>query len=345
MEQEHLILEALWRWKLITTAALSEMFFPQLDKNTAYKKIVRLEKAGLIQTEFVVGGKLACAWTLTRKGFLEVSTFLPSLQDVGYKSETLHHDWLATAFHLGAWLKGHPESIELFTEQELRRLPLDLYPSWVPNRDIHRPDGYSRVQIGSKNATIAIEVELSRKRQADYEILGRFYEDEPKVSRVLWLVPSIRRAHSILERIKSVVGDKCNIHHFCLLPDFKRLGWQAPLYLGYEQGSPVAFLMGRAPAESPQSSAELLLLRTGKSYKVSETSFHQAKSEKCYRVAYRTTDSSQCFPHSQTPSSHLVHPYLTISITPCAPSAPQISTLPLLNKAGSHSASLRRKDL
>lgn len=288
MEHEHYILMALWKWKLITTAGLSEMFYPDLDKNTAYRKIAHLEKVGHIQTEFLIRGKSASAWTLSRQGFQEISQFLPEMNDVGYKSETQYHDWLATAFHLGAWLKGHSDDIELFSEQELRRLPLDAYPGWVPNRDIHRPDGYSRVQIGLKKATIAIEVELSRKAKSAYEILGKFYEDEPKVSRVLWLVTSRRRAQSILDRIKSSVGNKCGIHHFCILQDFQRLGWQAPLHFGYEQGKPVAFLMGQALAESPQNSAELLLLRTGKSYKLSETSFYRNKTEKCYRVASRT---------------------------------------------------------
>lgn len=288
MNNEHYILEALWKWKLISTAGLSEMFYPDLDKNTAYRKITHLEKSGLIQTEFLMKGKLASAWMLTRQGFQEVTPFLPEMTDVGYKSETQYHDWLVTAFHLGAWLKGHSENVELFSEQELRRLRPDTYPAWVPNRNIHRPDGYSRVQIGSKSATIAIEVELSRKGQTAYEILGRFYEEEPKVSRVLWLVTSRRRAQSILDRIKFAVGDKCGIHHFCILQDFQRLGWQAPLHFGYEHGKPVAFLMGQPLAETPQNSAELLLLRTGKSYKLSETSFHQSKTQKCYRVASST---------------------------------------------------------
>jgi|GEM_PF-1309420 len=288
MEQEHYILEALWKWKLLSTAGLSEMFFSNLDKNTAYRKIIQLEKAGLIQTECLRKGKLASAWTLTRQGFQEVSPFLPEMQDVGYKSETQYHDWLVTAFHLGAWLKGHSESVELFSEQELRRLSPEAYPSWVPSRNIHRPDGYSRVQIGSKSVTLSIEVELSRKGRSAYEILGRFYEDEPKVSRVLWLVTSRRRAQSILSRIKVAVGDKCGIHHFCILQDFQRHGWQAPLHFGYEQGKPVAFLMGQPPAETPQNSAELLLLRTGKSYKVSETSFRRSKMQKCHRVASST---------------------------------------------------------
>jgi len=306
--QDHSILKALWKWKLISTAGLSEMFFSDLDKNTAYRKILSLQKTGFIRLEPLIKGRVGFVWTLTRQGFQEVEPFLSEMKDVGYQSETPYHDWLVTAFHLGGWLNEKPDNVELFSEQDLRRLSLDAYPDWVPNHIIHRPDGYSRVQIGSKSATVAIEVELSRKGKTAYEILGKFYEEEPKVSRVVWLVPSKRRAQSILNRIKSSVGDKSGIHHFCVLQDFQRLGWQAPLHFGYEQGKPVAFLMGCSPAESQQNSAELLLLRTAKSYKISETSFRRAKLQKCDRVASCTQLLSSTSNQASTEPAGLPRP-------------------------------------
>ena len=39
----------LWKWKVSTTAALIQKFFPNCKGKTAYNRILSLRKAGLIQ--------------------------------------------------------------------------------------------------------------------------------------------------------------------------------------------------------------------------------------------------------------------------------------------------------
>ncbi len=258
----------LWKWKVLSTAALTLKFFQGCSGKTAYNRLLSLRHAGLIQIRSDgPGQKFVCA--LHRKGFDAISEYLPPLKEKGFKSEQIGHDLVVSAFQLGDWLLDKPEGATLFSEQQLRRIYPDMYPDWVPRSEIHRPDGYTRTLIGDHLATIAIEVELSAKRDADYLKVAEFYSYYQTIARVLWLVPRRSMALSIQERVNKSHNAITSPHNFVLLEEFQKLGWHAGILLGQDQGKSVmSFLAGKLPEKPPILSGavpSLALLDTRKS--------------------------------------------------------------------------------
>lgn len=122
------LLYFLWLWKVSTTAALSEKFYGSRTPMRAYMRLRKLHKADFIQCRVDSGGG-KYFWSLTKKGYQKIRGFLPhALKQDGYKSEYVGHDLFVAAVHLGEWLKATPPGCALFTEQQLRRFPLELYP-------------------------------------------------------------------------------------------------------------------------------------------------------------------------------------------------------------------------
>jgi len=245
----HMILMFLWRWKLVSTAALVTRFFPDVSPIRAYKILRRMWLRGLITRPALDGDYTEFVCTLAKKGFHVIRTELPKLREEGFRSETIHHDTLVTAVHLGDWLCAPPDGAALFTEQELRRMnPLD-YPSWVPKTAIHRPDGYWRVVHPEGTGVIALEVELRKKFDTDYQFLARFYRDTSEIFRVVWLVRTRRAAlkiHGALNR--DVQTDP--IHTFVIEKEFREKGWESRLHFGPEAGKPLSFLLGKRAEKS-----------------------------------------------------------------------------------------------
>lgn len=229
------LLHFLWKWKISTTAALTRRFFPKCSGKTAYNRLLALRHAGLIRV-FAdrQGQKFVC--TLDRKGFEAIKEHLPLMQEEGYKSEQIGHDLLASAFHLGEWLLEKPDSTTLYSEQQLRRVHPDLYPAWVPRSEIHRPDGYTQTLMGERLATVAIEVELSNKRDVDYLKIAEFYEHYRKIARVLWLVPRRSAGLSLQEKMDGAFRGSASPHQFILLEDFTKIGWHSEIAFGSDQG-------------------------------------------------------------------------------------------------------------
>lgn len=248
------ILHFLWKWKIVSTHALAGKLYPGTKTYTAYCRLVKLERYGLIR--FVSfrhrGGG---AWVLDAKGFQFVFPYLPELSQHGYKTENVVHDFYATAFHLGEWLLHQPASGMVCSEQELRRLAPELLPSWVPDPKSHRPDGYSRVQTDKGERIYAFEAELTLKSKSRlYDALD-FYESESSVSAVFWLVglPGIQKA------LESILRDdhfsRRSAHHFIALQDFNEQGWLSVLQGGKFQGKRLVdfFVHGSFTSLSRQS--------------------------------------------------------------------------------------------
>lgn len=258
----------LWKWKVVTTAALTLKFFQECSGKTAYNRLLSLRHAGLIQIRSDGPGQ-KFVYALERKGFDAIGEHLPPLKEKGYKSEQIGHDLVVSAFHLGDWLLDTPEAATLFSEQQLRRIYPDMYPDWVPRSEIHRPDGYTRILIGDHPATVAIEVELSAKRNADYLKIAEFYSYYQTIARVLWLVPRRSMAVSIQERLNKSHNSNISPHNFIMLEDFQKLGWHAGIEFGQDQGKSVMTLLAGKLPEKPTISAgvvpSLALLDTRKS--------------------------------------------------------------------------------
>lgn len=241
-ERDLSLLEFVWKWKVVSTAALTVRFFGDRAPETAYTRLWRLRRGGFL-TFLATGDAEAFVWSLTQKGFHAIRGRLPELEEVGFKSESISHDHLVTSLHLGEWLREIPAGTELASEQEIRRLHVDCLPSWCPATKSHRPDGYIRVSNGDRWLTIALEVELNQKRSSYYSWLAKFYDERHEISRVVWIVRPRTLADSICRNLKKTVGERAAIHNLVSIGDFRKYGWQAPILFGSEQGKPLGFLL------------------------------------------------------------------------------------------------------
>ncbi len=257
------MLKFLWRWKIATTAALTEKFFTTCQPRTAYRRLVALKKAGFIkfrsdsyQEKYI--------WMLDKSGFQAIRESLPVLDAEGYRAEHIGHDLLVSAVHLGDWLSAMPERVEVFSEQELRTFHSDFYPNWVPHPTTRRPDGYWRLPIGESMATIALEVELSLKRNVDYEIIGEFYAYQSDITRTLWITEDVSAAKKISKNIKNTIGSKPFTHDFVSLDDYRKLMWQSPILIGPEKGKSISSLLQIRKGTCPPPAVGRCLLDTRK---------------------------------------------------------------------------------
>jgi hypothetical protein len=112
------ILNFLWRWKVVSSQALARKFFPRVKNSSAHLRIRQLEEVGLVESLTVA--KKQYAWGLGKKGYAHIWRHFDTEVHDGYRSDYPHHDFVATAFHLGEWLTGLPEEAEVFSEQELK---------------------------------------------------------------------------------------------------------------------------------------------------------------------------------------------------------------------------------
>ena len=168
------ILKFLWDWKLVSTSGLARRFFPRTTHPySAYNWLLRLRREGYINQRWDERGQLFF-WTLDRAGFAAVRPSLPPLREEGFRAEHPEHDWLASTFHLGAWLVERPAGVQLFTEQQLRRFEVEEYPAWVPRDVNHRTDGYWHKQTPEASRTVALEMEITRKKASAYQTVGSF---------------------------------------------------------------------------------------------------------------------------------------------------------------------------
>ncbi len=261
------ILINIWRWKLLTTAALTELHFSKHAPSYAHRRLLDLKKARLVEWLHIKGDPngRAFAWTLSKKGFEAIQDELPHLREVGFRSECVSHDLLVAAVHLGDWIHGVPQGCDLFTEQQLRRCHVGHYPSWVPNTEIHRPDGYWLTQIRSAAGVVALEVERSQKSPSDYRAISQFYSNRPELLRVVWVVRFKGMAHAIHEAVREIKGAGMGLHNFILEDDFLKLGWTSTFFLGRDIGKTLSRLLPTQIAIPSPHVGPMLLLNTQKS--------------------------------------------------------------------------------
>ncbi len=270
-ERDIPILEFIWKWKVSTTAALAIKFFPNFKLKTAYNRLNSLRSAGYIKI-FSDRSQNISVWTLNAKGFAAIRNRLPLLQEEGFLSEHVGHDLVCSAVHLGEWLLRTPENVEMFSEQQLRRVHTDYYPYWVPAKASRKPDGYWRITIGDSKATIALEVELTPKLKSEYGGIGEFYAGHPTIFRTLWITKTQGTAAMIADQIQNVLGSKPFIHNFVTLLDFQKHGWDAKIFIGPDQNKTIASFLRVDPGYRPGNYLALTLLDTRKSLYASNAS-------------------------------------------------------------------------
>lgn len=286
----------LWEWKLATTQAIARKFWPNCNSDAAYKRLHQLRRRGYVELVSLDRGGSQFAWTLDNKGFEAILSQLPPLKEEGYRSESLEHDHYVMACHLGEWLSLAQPGVELFSEQQIRRIDCSSYPSWVPGTDRHRPDGYWRVPCNRSFLTIALEVERSFKTMSIYEVIAYFYELQTSIDRIVWVVDPPGTAKSICAVMERMSPSTYLRHDFVLLKDFKSLHWQAPIIMGFEQGKTLGFLLG-IRTESSQSHSRSTcdvsaILDTQKRRATSTPSSVQAKDQITHCMALPAIQSN-----------------------------------------------------
>lgn len=240
------LLKFLWKWKLASTAAIAIRFFShRKDPRSGYNYLCKLRLAHYLALRSEDEGR-GFLWALDRAGFEAIRHHFPELREDGYKSEFRRHDWLASAFHLGDWLLAAPAGVQTFSEQELRRLEPEHYPLWVPRDPAHRPDGYWHRLDGNTPRTVALEMELNRKKSDAYQRVGSFYGESTQVARVLWVVPALSDATSVQTSLAKAPGARAGIHSFVILGSFLKQGWSATIESGPGKGLSCESFLWRA---------------------------------------------------------------------------------------------------
>ncbi|OQW49798.1 MAG: hypothetical protein A4S09_03315 [Proteobacteria bacterium SG_bin7] len=228
------ILLFLWRWKVATTSAIHLRFEPDFKwtKNTSYSRMLTLKRKGFVDFKYS-DNCLFKTWTLTQRGFKAISNKLPQLREEGYLSENIEHDIYVLAAHNGNWIARHSAiDVKNITEQELRRYAIESLPNYLPSVLEHKPDGYWVFGKDNSRRIISLEVEINRKSGDDYSIVGDFYNTNPQITFVLWIVQSQSLANKIVTAASQKLGLYRDIHNFILLSDFAELGWDAVIFHG-----------------------------------------------------------------------------------------------------------------
>lgn len=250
-EKDIQTLHFLWQWKVAPTNVIHQLLSPDEQHKTTYYRLRALMAKNYLTLQAVENRATRFGWCLTKKGFETIRESLPELREVGFRTEALTHDFLVSAVHLGPWLSP-AAGIELFSEQQLKRYSLDLFPSWVPRSESHRSDGYWRVTQQGGPAVIALEVERFPKGSSNYEVVASFYEEHTAIALVVWVVPNQGAARSISTALKRFCPKDHDIHHFVSIPDIELNGWQARFFAGHSSGKTVMDLISpgyRTPFE------------------------------------------------------------------------------------------------
>ncbi|MFZ4402481.1 MAG: hypothetical protein ACOYOK_00125 [Pseudobdellovibrionaceae bacterium] len=252
-DRDYKILRFVWKWKAVSTQALAQKFFPGVHAFSAYRRLLFLESDGYLGS-YVVSGRFHEAWILKEKGFKYILPHLGDLDSQGFKSANYPHDFLATAFHLGDWLTQQPNNTQTYSEQQLRCYPSDLWPTWIPRSALHRPDGYSAYQSKEKRVVIAFEAEISPKAKKRYESVVTFYDNQPAIDYVFWLVDSKNTLNTLKRNFEKLQIREWSKHQFILHCDFIKNGWLAPFTEGQFQGRCLSdFLSHKTATMSSQS--------------------------------------------------------------------------------------------
>lgn len=231
-DRDNKILNFLWKWKLASNQAIAKKFFPEVQLASVSTRLRQLVEVGYLAEVMVE--KRCYVYGLGKKGYEYIHLHFTVETHGGYRSEYPYHDYITTAFHLGEWLTHQPaeEEAEIYSEQQLRSVPDELWPEWIPRSPFHRPDGYSLMISESKTKIYAFEAEISLKSKAGYERAMYFYKTKNEIDNVFWLVSTEGLLRSIKNIFQKYDVQDDHKHCFLLKKDFLELGWDAKFVAG-----------------------------------------------------------------------------------------------------------------
>jgi hypothetical protein len=240
------ILNFLWKWKLANGLTLVYGVAPQKSFWRFYRTLRRLYREGYIKE--VSDSKVSIAlWTLTKKGFSYINDGSMGLVQKRYQPQALSHDYWATVFHLGEFLLNQPSHVELVSEQEFTAKEIADLPKWLPQSKEHIPDGFTRIQNATENCVVAFEIELSTKSRSRYEEMIRYLDQNAEINWVCWLCENDKIIETITKQVFAVRRQRPYFHHFVLLKDVQKLGWNAPFLWGELIGKTPMNLLWQQP--------------------------------------------------------------------------------------------------
>ena len=162
------------------------------------------------------------------------------LRQLRFAAQSVDHDYITSAFHIGEFIHGLPKGVKLFTEQQLQAVDTSLLPAWTPKSCDHVPDGYIHFEEDAVKMTVAIEVELNYKSTLRYQKMGFYFDlSHEKVDVVIWLCDGIALAQFISDRLFHCKLRNFEVHNFILLSDFISCGWDAVSRAGGAKGKSI----------------------------------------------------------------------------------------------------------
>lgn len=236
------ILTAVFKWKILPRFLIKYLFWKDGKEKTFEKKLERLVTKGLLQRVDHLG-KFRF-FQLTQQGFLRFRQGLDGFQEEGFASENLWHDFLAMSLQFGLWAAAKPRTVEIVTEQDMRRFCREEMPYWLPSTELHRPDGFTRFQNSNVKKIISYEVEISRKSAERYDPICQYYQKNNDIDLVVWLIRDQTLMKQVQERIL-LSDDSLDRHAFILLEDFQACFWSAKVLLHQKDSITFVELMSK----------------------------------------------------------------------------------------------------
>ena len=226
------LLHYLWKWKVGTSLAISQLFYPLKKLRRGYERLRTLEQAAFIKSHREIKGE-KFIWTLATKGFLTIQHELPDLKQAGFLPLSPGHDLLSAAVLQAGDVD---DSVTLLTDQELLRANT---PHSYLSDSLHRADGY----WVSENFLVALEVQISSQKTKDYRHVARFYSELPDLRAVLWVLSKITMAKAIFTGLSEAKGKGTQKHQFIGFDSFFENGWDAEIEAGSMAGTKIKDLL------------------------------------------------------------------------------------------------------
>lgn len=247
------VLSFVWKWKVVSFPAIKRATLSKKSFWTCYRVVRNLVDNGLLAVVNAGSKSEPHLFQLTKEGFKLVNDRLKyELSENRFQAQSVVHDSINSAFHLGEFISGVPENVQLLSEQELQCLDPGLYPDGIPKSKEHIPDGFTIVTKESEpNAILAIEVEIKAKPLIRYDKVGLYYDMSPDVMAVLWLVGSPKTFSDISHRFLAIKVRRMMIHNFVYLDHFKSKGWQAEVVFGSYKGMSIKDIMSAIGVQLP----------------------------------------------------------------------------------------------
>ena len=180
------ILRLVFKWKVLPVSIIKGCLRKNESMDTFRRRVNRLIERGLLKRVVYIGRLTLIQ--LTEYGFTRMKNGIDGFKEDGFSSEALWHDFLSAALQLGPLAPLKSKNFEIVTEQEMRRFFKRDLPSWLPDIDSHRPDGFSKFKFKDRNKILAYEVEISTKSPDRYDSVAQYYARLVQVECVVWLV-------------------------------------------------------------------------------------------------------------------------------------------------------------